>query len=293
LGIATDGGGIHERSAWNQWYELWPTPTVSVAVFLEAGQGPPGPMPDVSSMDAKRVFREDSFDATTRIRRGRFYESSGTMQGERVLPHLVHPGAAPGLPEVSLRHFMSIPQKPSAKLVAIGAEDSVWRILDAERISTGEWLVTLKARGAMGVLPELDVGKIPEDRREEVVRAVDRMVDVAHRETPGSIVDVARGVAQLLMGTYAAGKETDSTEQRRLLAMDLGEIVRHFENHKDLKGNVVTVSIGKILARLHPRNKSNEQHRLGLRPITEEDGVFAVNAIGLLLNEFKWTRDTA
>lgn len=293
LGIATDGGGIHERSARNQWYELWPTPTVSVAVFLEAGQGPSGPMPDVSNMDAKRVFREDSFDATTRIRRGRFYESNGTMQGERVLPHLVHPGAAPGLPEVSLRHFWSIPQRPSAKLVAIGAEDSVWRILDAERISTGEWLVTLKARGALGILPEVDANKIPELGRSQVVAALDRMVDVAHRETPGSIVDAARNVAQLLMGTYAAGIEADSASQSLLLEKDLAEVVRHFENHKDLKGNVVVTSIGKILARLHPRNKPNEQQRHGLRPITEEDGVFAVNAIGLLLNEFKWTRETA
>ncbi|MHB8345985.1 MAG: hypothetical protein ACYDHM_02180 [Acidiferrobacterales bacterium] len=290
LGIATDGGGIHERSAWNQWYELWPTPTVSVAVFLEAGQGPPGPMPDVSNMDAKRVFREDSFDATTRIRRGRFYESNGTMQGERVLPHLVHPGAAPGLPQVPLRHFTSIPQKPSAKLVAIGAEDSLWRILDAERISTGEWLVTLKARGALGILPEWDAEAIPELGRKQVVAALDRMVDVAHRETPGSIVDAARGVAQLLMGTYAAGLETDAAEQQRLLEKDLGKIVRHFETHSTLKDNVVVTSIGKILTRLHPRNKPNEQQRHDLRPITEEDGVFAINAIGLLLNEFGWTR---
>ncbi len=41
------------------------------------------------------------------------------------------------------------------------------------------------------------------------------------------------------------------------------------------------------------RNKKSKLQRHGLRPITEEDGVFAINAIGLLLNEFKWTRDTA
>lgn len=295
IGIATDGGGIYERSAWNQWYEMWPTPTVSVAVFLEAGQGPSGPMPDVSNMDAKRVFREDSFDATTRIRRGRFYESNGTMQGERVLPHLVHPGAAPGLPEVPLRHFWSIPQRPSAKLVAIGAEDSVWRLLDAERTSTGEWLVTLKARGALGILPEWDANAIPELGRSQVVAALDRMVDVAHRETPGSIVDVARNTAALLMAVYAAELEPDAEKKMKILGEDLGDVCKHFKNPTNQKLNkqAVVIATGQILARLHPRNKPNEQQRHGLRPITEEDGIFAVNAIGLLLNEFKWTRETA
>ncbi|MHB8348759.1 MAG: hypothetical protein ACYDHM_16830 [Acidiferrobacterales bacterium] len=40
IGIAADGGGIHECSASRQWLELWPTPAVLAVVLLEAGQMP-------------------------------------------------------------------------------------------------------------------------------------------------------------------------------------------------------------------------------------------------------------
>ena len=103
---------------------------------------------------------------------------------------------------MNLHGFRAVPQRPSAKLVAIGAEDSLWRILSAERIGTSEWFVTLKARGALGILPEWDVEAIPDLRRKSVVAALDHMVDVAHRETPGSIVDVARNTAALLLAVY-------------------------------------------------------------------------------------------
>lgn len=293
LGIDMTTGAVYERPR-GQWVEVWPTPTVSMAVFFD-GQNAPPPIPDISGVSSEmRIFREDGFDATTRVRRGRFYVCAGSIDTETIWPH-VAPRDFTGplsFPGATVHHFRASHQQPSAKLVAIGATDSLWRILGAERISTGEWLITLKARGALGILPEWDAEAIPELGRKPVVVALDRMVDVAHRETPGSIVDVARNTAALLMAVYAVGRETDTAKQQELLGKDLGDIVRHYEQHADLQKNVVVTSLGKIFARLHPRNKYNEQYRLGLRPMTEDDGVFAVNAIGLLLNEFAWTPQT-
>ena len=123
--------------------------------------------------------------------------------------------------------------RPDAKLVAIGIEDSVWRIVGAERISTGEWLVTPKARGGAGLLPEVNPDAIPGAGRSEVVKAVNHMVDVANRETPGSIVDVARNTASLLMAVYAAVMEEQPEKQREIRQKDLGKVRAHFEGHPD------------------------------------------------------------
>ena len=293
FGIAPSTGAVYERTV-GQWIEVWPTPMVSTVVFLEGEQKPPASMPDLSHDMGQEdhLFREDSFDATTRIRRGRFYKWAEWSRQETIGPVRTSL-ARSSLPSVNLHRFWAVPQRPSAKLVAIGAEDSLWRILNAERISTGEWLVTLKARGGAGLLPEVDDDKIPELGRAEVVKAVDHMVDVAHRETPGSIVDVARNTAALLLAVYAADQETDAEKQRRIMGQDLGDVCKHFRNHAVLKKLEVVTSAGHILARLHPRNKPNEQHQRRLRLVTEDDATFAVSAISLLLNEFRWTQETA
>ena len=290
VGICVGSGIVFENRR-DQWFELWPSPFVSGAVFVDSAKE----QPQIAPLDKPggMLFREDSFDATTRIRRGRFYNSHGGIDTQPVFYHFSSHADLRGPPRVHMHHFADISQKPTAKLVAIGVEDSVWRILGAERISTGEWLVTLKARGGAGLLPEINADAIPEAGRSEVIKAVNRMVDVAHRETPGSIVDVARNTAPLLMTVYAAALEVDASKQREVRHKDLGKVCAHFEHDSQLKQQEVAIATGRILARLHPRNKPNEQRRYDLRPVTEDDATFAVSAIGLLLNEFRWTQETA
>ena len=290
VGICVGSGTVFANRR-GQWFELWPSPFVSGAVFVDSAKEEP----QITPLDKPggMLFREDSFDATTRIRRGRFYNSCGGIDTQPVSYHFSNHEDLRASPRVHMHHFTDIAQKPTEKLVAIGVEDSVWRVLGAERISTGEWLVTLKARGGAGLLPELNADAIPPDGRVEVIKAVDHMVDVAHRETPGSIVDVARNTAALLMAVYAAGLEEDEEKRQAIRHRDLGDVRDYFKKHRELKKKEVAISTGHVLARLHPRNKHNEQQRHDLRPITEEDAIFAVSAIGLLLNEFEWTQETA
>lgn len=278
-------------------YALFPPPYVSVAEFLKSDKNSLGPFPLTSDLKARYVFREDSFDATTRIRRGRFYQSTGRIDNTIVQPHPMYgyygasgPERATGHKERTVHHFESLEKVPTWKLVAIGKENSIWRILEAAYISTGEWLVTLKARSTLGILPELDVDKIPDIEMDRVVSGLDHLVNVAYRESPGSIVDVARNISALLMAAYAAEQKKENPEkQKKILEKDLGEIVKYFEQDSSLKNKEIVISIGKILARLHPRNKTNEQIRNKLPPVNEEASNFAINAIGLLLNELGWT----
>lgn len=198
--------------------------------------------------------------------------------------------ASRGFPRLQ---FTDLQPKLTAKLVAIGVEDSVWRVLGAELISTGEWLVTPKARSGAGLLPEVNPNAIPKADKTEVMKAIDHMVDVGHRETRGSIVDVAKNTAAFLMNVYAAALESKPEEQKKILGKDLGQICNHFRQKDGLKDRNVVICTGDILARLRPRKKYNEQQRYNLCPITEEDATFAVSAIGLLLNEFRWTYERA
>ena len=283
LGVETSEGDVFEPRS-GMFREVWPPPTVSSAAFIAKDQKPTAPMLDLSQ--ANHIFREDSFDATTRIRRGRFYRRDGaarTMLARRHDGPDIHPW---------IQSFSSEGSRPPARLVAIGIEDSLWRILNAERISTGEWLVTLKARGGSGLLPEVDVDKVPELGRPKVVKAVDHMVDVAHRETLGSIVDAARNTACLRVAVYAAALEEEVEKQREIRRRDLAKVRAYFEGHTKLKGMVVAISASRILERLHPRNKPGEQKKHNLRLITEGDATFAVGGIGLLLNELGWAQET-
>ena len=289
FGVCVRSGVAYELVRW-YWLEIWPLPAVSRAALVDDG----GPGSSIISLNelGSTIFREDSFDATTRIRRGRFYECADKIEAQSTWPHVMTHNPAMGLPLAPLHHFMASKDKPTAKLVVLGERDSVWRILGAERISTGEWLVTLKARGGAGLLPEVDADAIPAASRATVTGTVDRMVDAAHRETPGSIVDMARSTTALLMSVHAAESESEPEERKKILEKDLGQICGYFRQKDGLKDSKVAIAIGDILARLHPRNKHNEKQRLNLRPIPEEDATFAVSAIGLLLNELRWTYDT-
>lgn len=71
-------------------------------------------------------------------------------------------------------------------LVLLGTDDryTIWTIINVEVISTGEELFTLKARSSLGVLPRLDMEKIPEGFRTRVVGSLDAFRDEVYRSGP-------------------------------------------------------------------------------------------------------------
>lgn len=262
-----------------------------MAVFVDPKIDPPAFKNNLDS--AEMVFREDSFDPVTRIRRGRFYASSDGSRPsqEMALPHPVYgtrgsgPAPAPdGRSERWLFVFDQYQTNASGKIVMVGSTDSLWHIFGAERITTSEYLVTLKARHALGVLPELNPDAVPDVGRTKAIETYEKLVDSAHRETPGSIVDRARDVAQWCLGTWAANQNSDTS----LLHEDLGKLIEKIDKANN-KPQVI-LSASQIVARLHSRGKPNEQERYSTRPLMEADAEFALAAVGLLLREFGWTR---
>lgn len=267
---------------------ILPPPFISVAAPVE---------PDASVRtqfdlrDAKHVFREDSFDPVTRIRRGRFYEcTSGPYPATRfTAPDPRCPGG--GLWEKRLFIFDQVQQSPlvsawsAHRTVMLGSTESVWRMLSVERISTGEWLVTLKARHALGVLPEIDQAKIPEAGRTKAIETIDTLINAAYRESPESIVDRARAAAQWCFATWAAAKFKDGG----LLTSELAPLADVVEKRSGMSKPDVSIWTARGLARLHSRAKPNEQERRDTRPVMEADAEYALAAMGLLLRELGWT----
>ena len=291
IGIDNNTHDIYQASN-GVWTSVWPaTPILSVAAFVASGKESPAFDHDLTN--AKVVFREDSFDPITRIRRGRFYESSNYTRPTQkfVLPHPLYgtrgsmTSLEDGRCERNLYIFVQAQNHPPTNAVIIGSDESRWRVLSTERIVSGEYLVTLKARHALGILPELNAEAIPEIGREKATETYNILVDSAYRETPGSIIDRARDAAQWFLGTWYAEKMNGDN---KYLKKDLGDIIEKIE--KEYGSLKIIVCAARIVARLHSRGKPNEQEKHSTRPLMEADAEFALAAVEMLLRELNWIK---
>lgn len=277
IGIDDSTHDIYESSN-AIWSSVWPAiPVLSVAAFVDFDKDLPTLEHDLSR--AEILFREDSFDPITRIRRGRFYKSSDDQRPteKNVLPHPIYgiygSGSADGRCARRLYIFDQDQGLPKTNSVIIGSDKSLWRVLGAEKIISGEYLVTLKARHALAVLPELNAEAIPEIGRAKAIETFEKLVDSAYRETPGSIADRARDVAQWFLGTWLAVKNGDE----KMLHEDLGSLIKKCEKYKELMS-----SVANAIRLLHSRGKPNEQARYSTWPLMEADAEFALAAVAVV-----------
>jgi hypothetical protein len=277
---------VYENIA-NRWRAVWPTPWVFQAAVFEVGETPP------ILSDRSPIFREDSFDATTRIRRGRLYEPAARQGNQSwALPHPIY-GALGSMPptnsaavERNLRLFDQCQTSiiPIKHNLVIGAQESVWRVLTVERISTGEPLLTLKAARSFGVIPQLNAASVPENGRNAVLESVDALTEAIYRESPSSVVDRARDAAQSCLSVWASRKWGDTD----WLVHDLGALIKRVLGKCRQGERPAAIDAADLVRVLHARAKSNEQQKRGLRPPNEDDAELALRAVGFLLHEFGW-----
>jgi hypothetical protein len=288
IGIDQSFGDVYE-SVGNYWRTIWPTPMVSDAIF-----DPEIPARfTMSPRGCSHAFREDAFDPVARVRRGRFYELANEPQPVQAFalghPAGEYPGAVKRVDGVYERFLHVYDQyrvsldRTGPNLVALGSPESLWRVIGWERITTDEFVCTLKARHGHGILPEIDRQKIPEPGRAKAVETLEALMDAAHRESAGSIIDRARDAAQWCLGTWAASEFADT----RLLHEDLGPLLGKVGKKKEM----VAFKAAEIVARLHSRGKPNEQERRDLRPLMEADAELALNSVAFLVREFSWVKE--
>jgi hypothetical protein len=289
-GLAYEGLGNHGHG-------LWPAPLVMRATFVE-GPDEWGKVPSHGDLrDAQCVFREDYFDPVTRVRRGRFYDIAGArsqpdawwVHKHPVLPEEVGERSHAGLFSKQLLTFTpmrGVGQRLGASremVVVLGARPAVtvWTVVSVERAGSDEDVVTLRARLNFGYLPDLRSDAVPADARERVAAAVNKVVDAAHRQSGIALVDLCRDAATVVLSEYLVAHG----QPRTLLEKDLGAVVSALPEQSKIQR-----SAAEIIRLLHPRGKSNEQVRLGVRGVTEADGVFALEALRFLLRDIGWAQ---
>lgn len=299
IAIDTNRRLFYEGSG-NWGHGIWPSPVISVATVLTT-EGDLSLLPSTTDDlgHAKLVFREDSFDPVTRIRRGRFYVGSNVqpvewhVQTHPAFKEEVGPRDHQGNLIKQLYSFfpwsafVELKREQSEQLIALGTQGAftLWHVIGIERIVTGEDLVTLRARSTMGVLPEIQIEHVPEVGRDGALQTLDKVVDSVYRAGPESVIDRCRDAAQACLGTWMADRFDDAD----MRTIDLGAQIKRLEKQED-SVPVIIVSVCKAIARLHARCKPNEQVRREGRLPGEGDAESAVAMLGLLLRELEWCR---
>ena len=274
-------------------YGLVPMPVITLATVITDAEAL-GRIPKSSDlMDAKLVFREDSFDPVTRIRRGRFYFNPGAQ------PSLWHAHWHSFMPSQALSdiQLITFQRWPAAQelaaskgelLIVLGVADAftLWRVIDVERISTADDLVTLRARASLGLLPDLSPEAIPLCGRSQVLSVIEKAIESAYRAGPESVIDRCRDAAQASIATWLAKELGDDSVR----ALDLSPLLERTEKALTDRQPAVLLNAGRIIARLHAR-KPNEQIKRGTRANKETDAEAALANLGLILREMGWTVD--
>ncbi len=244
------------------------------------------------------VFREDSFDAVTRSRRGRLYSSSdGQMQpsSQRVAPHPYEEpmGRAVGQDGRQVKTLyvytactalLAMPNQGRGSTLALGSPSaaSAWRIIQAEVLANGCVMITLKALTAFGIVPDIDTTEIDAEFRPSVSQAMSRVLDSAFREAPISVIDHCRNAIAVLLSRWMVHNGHD----RSILAYDLGKIATEIAMAPYEKS--CASQLAKVVARLHVRGKANEQTARNLRIPVDEDAEMALQAVGFIIRDIGW-----
>lgn len=294
IGIEKHTSLVYEASSAHG-YPVWPSPVLLQAVIASEEE--------VLFTAAKRnellphslIFREDDYNSSSRIRRGRLYKAGGTQPVKwHVYPHpaIAHEvgqidrnGGRPLEKDVyafsSLRLWQHLKTKQCIRPVfVLGAEDasSVWTLVNIETSATGDELVVLRARKSIGALPQLDRAKILAADGKAVFDQINKLEQELFRAGPESIVDRSREAITAILSKYlqAIGRASPGD--------DLARLAKKIAEEKfEVAGNAAS-----IVARLHARGKNAEQERRPIRPINEQDAEFAVQAVGVILCDLGW-----
>jgi hypothetical protein len=297
IGIEQQSGLIYEGTGAPELL-IVPTPNVTQATLIES-EDDWDKLPRALTYEPTAwVFREDSFDAVTRTRRGRLYVSpAGYSQpaSNRVVPHPYDDPMGRSVGQggrtvktlyvyVACIELLSKLNQGMGATLVLGSDRaaSAWRIVQTEMLANGCVMVTLKALTAFGIVPEIDFSKVSSEFKVPVTQAMSRVLESAFRESPISVIDHCRNAITVLLSRWLVQQGHD----RSILGKDLGDVAKIVgaqPYEKTCVGN-----LAQVVARLHVRGKGNEQHVRNLRIPVEEDADTAIHVLGFVLREIEW-----
>jgi HEPN domain-containing protein len=271
---------------------IWPQPVMTLAKF--AKEADEILSPSVGNELGHCYFREDFFDPVSRIRRGRFYQATGSTKGWNVLPSpnvfMPNRSQSNGMVEMSITDYriykLTNNSEELRNLVVLGsgAASSVWSIVGIEAISTGEEMVTIKARQSLGALPDVYWAKIPGAHRHKVQEAIEKLADDYRKAGAESVIDRAREAATAILSAYLQSLGVEKAKGK-----DLGELVKQLVDHSGQHEQRIVACAAEVAQRLHTRGKHAAKEQFdNLRPIREQDAELAVQSVGVMLCDLRW-----
>ncbi len=199
-----------------------PAPIVSQCALIESSADLEKLPLGMGTEPFRWIFREDSFDPVSRVRRGRLFQHLGGSTRESVAV-VAHPYLLSDISRsnvdgrvrtemtvfIHCTQLVSRPDRGEGLQLAIGHSGaySLWRILQTEQTVHQDVLVTLRAESAYGVLPTLDMAQIPEDGRRAVTEAYARVMNVAYRDSPTRLLTSAETSVQFSVLVGCASRQ--------------------------------------------------------------------------------------
>lgn len=261
------------------WYE-------GTQAWLRRVQGLPIILPFVivdESPRLDRLFVEDYFNSSTRIRRGRLFERDNNKNGWPADCVSRFPNRDTRNPSNTFnvnRTYCAASVQPKlgaeVDLGDIGAS-SRWIVVLSERIGLEGCFVTLKSKTHLGVLPELIATAIPAGSRHDVQVAVEAVVEAATLQAPQAAIDACRNAACYVISAKYPASSPDG-------ANDLGSLVGYLGKKK----MQAQADAGDLIRVLHARAKANGEASHGTRAVFRSDAELAVSALAFLLQDFGW-----
>ena len=260
------------------WYE---GNSVSLRVMLQSPILLPIAFPG-NPNNIDMIFREDYFDSATRIRRGRLYQKDGKdFWKAKMVSRFPHSNALHSTHIFPVKTAYKAAECPmrAGRTAVLGDNNaqSYWTVVFSEKMGFEAHYLTLKSKTYFGVLPEVNHDAIPEANRQDILQALDAVVEAAPIQAPQPVIDVCRNAACHMI--TAKFPESNPTGEK-----DLGPIVRWLNDNK----HQTKADAADIINRLHSRAKANAAALHGTRPVSQQDANLAVDAIAFLLQDFGW-----
>ena len=241
------------------------------------------------------LFREDYFDVATRVRCGRLYvKTSESWAPENVFPRPYQDF------QINARYkaYEFVLKDCATAVLGRNGGKSYWTIVLSER-AVGAHYLTLKSKTYFGVLPEVNRDAIPEANRQDILQALDVVVEAAPIRAPQPVIDACRNAACHMI--TARFSESNPKGER-----DLAQLASWLEKeghckkkaHKaDAEATDALIELpdsyaSYLLNELHRRAKANADAARRTRPASQQDANPAVDAIAFLLQDFGWAEAT-
>lgn len=295
VGIEVHTNLVYEGRTTGLGIGIWPAPIMLQAAIYQPETKNLTPPKANELLPRTYVFREDTYNTASRIRRGRLYQAGAAQPQEwKVMPHPAIPNerqlirdSVAGILQKQLYTFSSIPLR--SHLVSLKIERpvfvlgndhgfTIWALVNAETSATGDELVTLKARQTIGALPTLHRQEIIDAGGSRVFEFIEKLETDIYGAGSESVIDRAREAATAICSVYLQSKYDVKPGK------DLGALANLLQD----KGLEIAANSASTIARLHSRGKHAEQERRNMRPIHEQDAQLAIQLIGTVLCDLGW-----